>query len=64
MRVEPIGTDFEHNCDTGPGSAGAAVIGVSDDSLLGIHYERHDNISVAARLPGALLDELRTSQLP
>jgi len=30
--------DFHHDCATGGGSAGAVVVAVSDDSLLGIHH--------------------------
>jgi hypothetical protein len=32
--------DFEHNCPTGGGSAGAILIAVSDNALLGIHHSR------------------------
>jgi S1-C subfamily serine protease len=54
--------DFEHDCATSEGSAGAVVIGVSDDSLLGIHYGTRDSMGVAAKALG-VLEKLYISQL-
>jgi hypothetical protein len=31
-------SDFEYDCATGAGSAGAVIIGVKDDALLGVHH--------------------------
>lgn len=31
-------SDFEYDCPTGEGSAGAVIIGVKDDALLGVHH--------------------------
>lgn len=46
--------DFEHNCATGPGSAGAIIIAVSDDALLGIHHSGRaggvGDVGIAAKL--------------
>jgi len=50
--------DFEHNCSTGPGSAGAVIIAVRDDALLGIHHSGKSadgrEIGIAAKLSAAL----------
>jgi hypothetical protein len=35
VKSSTTGNDFEHNCSTGPGSAGAIIIAVADDALLG-----------------------------
>ena len=50
--------DFLHNCDTGPGSAGAIVIAVTDDALLGVHHSANPSrdLGVAAKLSEALTD--------
>jgi hypothetical protein len=58
--------DFEHNCATGPGSAGAIIIAVSDDALLGIHHSARTGgaggVGIAAKLSRAL--KLLSSDLP
>ena len=56
--------DFEYNCSTGPGSAGAIIIAVSDDALLGIHHSGRTSGEggVGAKLSRALTD--LTSDLP
>src|SRR6266496_381866 len=47
--------DFENNCSTGPGSAGAIIIAVADDALLGIHHSMRTSGEggVAAKLSKA-----------
>lgn len=40
LSVDAASASFKHSCATGAGSAGALVIGVEDDALLGIHYSR------------------------
>jgi hypothetical protein len=64
----PAGSkDFEHNCSTGPGSAGAVIIAVKDDALLGIHHSATNaggnEIGVAAKLSTAI-STLRASLNP
>lgn len=48
--------NFEHSCVTGVGSAGAVVIAVSDNALLGIHHSKSLDGSdgVASALAGGL----------
>ncbi|WP_326912918.1 hypothetical protein [Rhizobium johnstonii] len=53
---QPDEGDFHHDCDTGPGSTGAVIIAVSDNSLLGIHYARSESSGVA-RLLSTILPE-------
>jgi trypsin-like peptidase len=59
--------DFEYNCSTGPGSAGAIIIAVSDNALLGIHHSGRTSGEgeggVAAKLSRALT-ELTSDLLP
>ena len=57
-------SDFEYNCSTGPGSAGAVIIAVSDNALLGIHHSGPDSGvgGVGAKLSRALT--LLTANLP
>ncbi|MCC4298298.1 hypothetical protein [Aurantimonas coralicida] len=45
---------FEHDCETGAGAAGAVVIAVSDNALLGIHHSRSPDgsVGIASILPG------------
>ena len=50
--------DFEHNCPAGGGSAGAILIAVSDNALLGIHHSRKSagaETGIAAKLLRALI---------
>jgi hypothetical protein len=47
-------SDFKHNCPTGAGSAGAVMIAVADDALLGIHHSGSRELGVAAKLSSAL----------
>lgn len=65
--------DFRHNCETGSGSAGAVVIAVSDDALLGIHHSRGPSFpapdGIATRLVSVLpllepLLSISTAQQP
>ena len=57
-------SDFEDNCLTGPGSAGAIIVAVSDNALLGIHHSGRNSGEggVAAKLSRALTQ--LTSDLP
>lgn len=69
-----IDEEFHHSCDTPFGSAGAIVVAVSDDSLLGIHYAGKsysgDNssgpaVGIASKLPAGLstvVDEAANSK--
>jgi hypothetical protein len=41
-RSEREESNFRHDCETGLGSAGAIVVAVSDNALLGVHYQRSD----------------------
>jgi hypothetical protein len=56
--------DFEYNCPTGPGSAGAIIVAVSDDALLGLHHSGRTlgEGGVAAKLLRAIT--YLTSDLP
>src|SRR4029077_5146104 len=48
-------TTFEHNCSTGPGSAGAVIIAMADDALVGIHSSlQADGRGQAAKLSQSL----------
>jgi hypothetical protein len=59
-------SDFEYDCPTGPGSAGAIIIGVKDDALLGVHHSKRLNTvgGVAAKISGALSDFASNLQAP
>jgi len=60
----PSESDFGHSCLTDSGAAGAVVIAVADDALLGIHYKRSTRNGIAAKLPptiAARIAELATS---
>lgn len=48
--------DFEYDCPTGSGSAGAIIIGVKDDALLGVHHSKRANAlgGIGAKISGAL----------
>lgn len=49
--------EFQHDCVTGPGSAGAVLVAVSDDALLGVHYgrpSRDAKLGTAAKLKSGL----------
>jgi hypothetical protein len=48
--------DFEYDCPAGAGSAGAIIIGVKDDALLGVHHSKRMNAlgGVGAKISGAL----------
>lgn len=54
--VSPENSDFEYDCPTGPGSAGAVIIGVKDDALLGVHHSGRVNASggIGAKISRAL----------
>lgn len=52
--------DFEHNCPTGGGSAGAILIAVSDNALLGIHHSGRTSPGADVGLAAKLLKALTT----
>ena len=51
-------SDFQYSCETGGGSAGALVIAVSDDALLGIHHSANvaegPPVGIGAKMSRAL----------
>jgi hypothetical protein len=53
---DSMSADFVHNCQAGPGSAGAIIIAVSDDALLGVHqaYDAVAGMGRAAKLSKVL----------
>jgi hypothetical protein len=44
--------EFTHDCETGPGSAGAVILALKDDMLLGIHHSKTTGGGRASKLAG------------
>jgi hypothetical protein len=55
---------LRHNCPGGRGAAGAIIVGVNDDVLLGVHYARSDGdrAGVAVLLPADLMALLESAR--